>query len=197
MNFTPSDYLIRSYQPSDEPSWLRCRALSFLSSQYYDDVKPHRTVLIEPAIALVAVSRADGNVLGVLDIECNGNEATIDTVAVHPDHQHKGIASSLLSTALAHLEELGTKTLDAWTREDLAANSWYLHHKFVENYRYMHVYLGEPDDHGGFSTPQGLSSPVIAFMHGAIEDEVELRERYARVYICRQYVRPVSLPQDA
>lgn len=30
---------IRDYGPGDEESWIRCRALSFLSSPYFDDVK--------------------------------------------------------------------------------------------------------------------------------------------------------------
>jgi hypothetical protein len=36
-----------------------------------------------------------------------------------------------------------------------------------------------------------MSSPVIAFMHAPIEREVELREAYRRVYVCRRFVREV------
>lgn len=34
-----------------------CRGLSFLGTQYFDDVKPHRTLPKQPALALVAVLR--------------------------------------------------------------------------------------------------------------------------------------------
>lgn len=170
---------------------MRCRALSFLSTQYYDDVKPNRTILTQPAIALVAVVPADETVIGVLDVELNGDTATIDTIATHPDRQSSGVATSLLQRALVSLRELGTKTLDAWTREDIAANAWYQRNGFVENYRYMHVYLGDTDDHSGFRTPEGLSSPVVALMHGKLEDEADLRNQYTRTYACRQYIRPV------
>lgn len=185
-------FAIRPYQSTDESSWVRCRALSFLSTQYYDDVKPSRTVLAQSAIALVAVSRDEATVIGILDIELDGDAATIDTIATHPDHQHGGVATGLLRHALPMLRERGASTLDAWTREDIAANAWYQRNGFVENYRYMHVYLGDADDHEGFQTPSGLSSPVMAFMHGRPEDENDLRRRYARTYACRQYIRPVS-----
>jgi ribosomal protein S18 acetylase RimI-like enzyme len=189
---SPSRFAVRPYQRTDESSWVRCRALSFLSTQYYDDVKPSRTVLTQPAIALVAVSHDEATVIGILDIELDGETATIDTIATHPDHQHRGVATGLLRHALPMLRERGASTLDAWTREDVAANGWYQRNAFVENYRYVHVYLGDTDDHEGFQTPTGLSLPVIAFMHGKLEDENELRRRYARTYICRQYIRPVS-----
>lgn len=184
-------FTVRPFQTSDEHGWVLCRALSFLDTQYYDDVKPHRTVLSDPAIALVAVTDA-GEVIGVLDIEIEGAQATIDTIATHPEHQGRGVATILLHAALPLLEQLDVTTLDAWTREDDAANRWYQRHGFVESFRYLHVYLQDGDDAEGFTTPDGLSAPVAAFVHGKIEDEAELRARYRRVYVCRQYVRPVG-----
>lgn len=77
----PPTFAVRSYHPSDQASWLRCRALSFLSTQNYDNVRPRRTILTQPAIALVAVVPDDGTVIGVLDIEFHGGTATIDTIA--------------------------------------------------------------------------------------------------------------------
>ena len=85
-----------------------------------------------------------------------------------------------------------TCTLDAWTREDIAANSWYRRNGFSERYRYLHVYLGDGDDATGFTTPEGLSAPVSAFVHASIEDEATMRERYRRVYLCRQYLRELD-----
>lgn len=190
MSLSSAPFTVRAYRPADESGWLRCRFLAFLSTQYYDDVKPHRTVLAEPSIALVAVSPT-GEIIGILDVQVDGNAATIDTVATHPDHQGAGVGSALLREVLSHLEAARVETLDAWTREDVAANRWYRSHGFSEQYRYLHVYLNDGDDDTGFATPDGLSAPVSAFLHGGIEDEARMRARFRRVYVCRQYLRPV------
>ncbi len=190
MSLSSAPFTVRAYRPADESGWLRCRVLAFLSTQYYDDVKPHRTVLAEPSIALVAVSPT-GEIIGILDVQVDGNAATIDTVATHPDHQGAGVGSALLREVLSHLEAARVESLDAWTREDVAANRWYRSHGFSEQYRYLHVYLNDGDDDTGFATPDGLSAPVSAFLHGGIEDEARMRARFRRVYVCRQYLRPV------
>lgn len=179
---------MRSYLPADEPGWLRCRVLSFLNTQYYDDVKPHRTTFDLPAVRLVAVAD-DGTISGVLDVEIDGAAATIDTVAVHPDHARQGIATALLDAALPLVRNAGATTLDAWTREDEAANAWYLGSGFVEKFRYLHVYKDGDEPGEGFTTPDGLSAPVVAFMHADISREAELRAQFARVHVCRQYLR--------
>lgn len=194
MTRNPSSSLqfeVRSYASSDEVGWVRCRALSFLSTQYYDDVKPQRTPLIEPSIALVATSPSN-DLVGLLDVEIDGDSATIDTVAVYPDYQGGGVATALLDACLPLLRVRGVAVLDAWTREDAAANGWYRKNEFIEKVRYMHVYLGEGDDATEFESPKGLSAPVMAFLHGRSEDEASLRSRYRRVYVCRQYVRTLA-----
>ena len=178
----------RPYLPADEPGWLRCRVLSFLGTQYHDDVKPHRTAFDLPAVSMVAVAD-DGAIAGLLDVEIDGRAATIDTVAVHPDHTRQGIATALLDAALPQVREAGATVLDAWTREDEAANAWYLGSGFVENFRYLHVYKDGDDPADGFTTPDGLSAPVIAFMHADIAREAEMRARFTRVHVCRQYRR--------
>ncbi|MDF1480418.1 GNAT family N-acetyltransferase [Leifsonia sp. H3M29-4] len=177
---------IRAYRPADEPSWLQCRLLSFFATDYYDDVKVAKTRLAPGSIELVA--ERDGEVVGILDVENDGDAATIDTLAVHPTAQRTGLASALLDAALAQLPPTVT-TLDAWTREDAAANAWYVAAGFRETYRYLHVYVGDGDP--TFPGPEGMSSPVIAFMHAPIEQEAELREAYRRVYVCRRFVRVV------
>lgn len=185
-------FLVRPYQPSDEIGWLRCRVLSFLDTQYYDDVKIRRTVLAESSIALVAVTPA-GEIVGILDIETDGDAGTIDTIATHPDHQGVGIATALLEASLSRLDHDNIATLDAWTREDIAANRWYQSKGFAENYRYLHVYLSDGDDHAGFTAPDGLSRPISVFTHGKIEDEIHMRTQFQRVYVCRQYIRPITM----
>lgn len=184
---------IRNYEHEDERGWLRCRLLSFFDTTYYDDVKTERTTFELPAIRLVG--DVDGVIAGLIDIEIDGSAATIDSIAVHPDHQRSGIATALLRDGLRRLPAEVT-TLDAWTREDESALRWYSANGFTEAYRYLHVYKGydEPDD--GFTSPPPLSSPVMAFCHAPIELEADLRARYQRVYICRQFVLAVSADRD-
>ncbi|WP_370582215.1 GNAT family N-acetyltransferase [Plantibacter sp. VKM Ac-2880] len=196
MTTHPNDVTIRAFSPADETGWLRCRVLAFLSTQYYDDVWQHRPQLSEPSFGLVAVD-AEQCVVGLLDVRVDGAEATIDTVAVHPDHQDGGIATGLLDAALARLSGSGVSSLDAWTREDPAANAWYRRMGFTEQDRYLHVHLSDGDDADGFVTPPGFSNPVSAFVHVGIEREAEVRSRFARVYVCRQYQRDLHVPSSA
>jgi ribosomal protein S18 acetylase RimI-like enzyme len=126
----PAPFTVRQYQSDDHDGWVRCRVLSFLDTQYYDDVRPSRAKL---------------------------NNPSIDTIATHPDHRNSGVGTGLLQTALEHLANLGIETLDAWTREDAAANRWYQRNGFMKQFRYLHIYLGEDDDPTGFVTPQRLS----------------------------------------
>jgi ribosomal protein S18 acetylase RimI-like enzyme len=175
---------IRAYRASDEASWLQCRVLGFLHTNYYDDVKVAKTRLIPGSIELVA--EAGGEIVGILDVEVDGDAATIDTIAVHPSAQRRGIANALLDEALRLLPPM-VRTIDAWTREDDAANAWYVSAGFRENYRYLHVYVGDGDP--PFPGPPGMSAPIMAFVHAPIEQEAEARGVYRRVYVCRQYVR--------
>lgn len=181
---------IRDYESSDEVGWLRCRVLSFLGTQYYDDVRPRRAPLEGGSVGLVAVvpSPAGDQVVGILDVEVDGAEATIDTLAVHPDHARRGIGAAMLAVGTGRLGAQGVRTLDAWTREDVAANAWYLAQGFEERYRYVHVHKEGDDEPGGFSSPDGLSAPVRAFAHAPLAMEAQLRAELGRVYVCRQYV---------
>ncbi|MGB9036342.1 MAG: GNAT family N-acetyltransferase [Paeniglutamicibacter sp.] len=177
---------IREYQPADERGWLECRLLSFLDSNYYDDVRTDRSDIEAPNLSLVAED--NGTIVGLIDIELDGDAATIDSIAVHPGARQQGMASALLDEALARLPS-GTRTLDAWTREDAAANGWYQRNGFEEAYRYLHVYKGYSEPNDGFQCPEGLSRPVLAFMHADIKDEESMRRAFKRVYVCRQVRR--------
>ncbi|TFD59936.1 N-acetyltransferase [Cryobacterium suzukii] len=176
---------IRNYRAADERSWLICRLLSFFDTDYYDDVKICKTTFASDRVELVACSGDD--VVGLIDVEIDGDTATIDSIAVHPHAQRQGIASELLHEALRRLPANVT-SLDAWTRATESANDWYASAGFSENYRYLHVYKDSVSGDDGFESPAGLSTPVHAFMHARIELEDELRERYSRVYVCRQYL---------
>lgn len=195
---------IRDYRDDDEASWLRCRVLSFLGSAYFDDVKTQRPTFENESIQLVATVarpaqvRTPGTeqVVGILDLELWDDDgvaaATIDTIAVHPDHQRHGIADALLAEGLARLEAAGTTVLDAWTRQDAAATYWYVRNGFRVEEEYLHVYTGA-EQAQDFAAPEGLSRPVTAFCHARLADEEQMRARYTRVYRCRQFTRPVRL----
>lgn len=116
------------------------------------------------------------------------------------DHRHDrrpprppagGGAGALLERALPTLQARGTRSLDAWTREDPEACGWYEAQGFVVEQTYLHVCkddaLGDRDE--GFTAPHGLSAPVKSFHHGPDEDPQVWRARFARVHQCRRYLR--------
>lgn len=129
-------------------------------------------------------------VVGIMEIDIADDPAAIDTVAVHPDHQGRGIASALLAHARAELSG-SVATLDAWTREDEPALEWYRAKGFVESEHYLHVYKSWSGPGEEWTSPAQLSAPVTAFCHAAIDDETEIRARFARVYVCRRFSQPV------
>lgn len=174
---------VRDYETADETPWLRCRVLAFLATSFYDDVWP---VKRRADLELVAT---DGGVLaGVLDVSVPGVNALVETVAVHPDHQRRGVATALLGEALQRLERCGVRTLEAWVREDEPALLWFARNGFVEASRSLHVYASEDEVGTVLNAKYGLL-PVGALLHARIERETELRQRFERVHVCRRMVR--------
>ncbi|MEU6246228.1 GNAT family N-acetyltransferase [Glycomyces sp. NPDC047010] len=184
---------IRDYVAADEDGWLRCRVLAFLGTSYFDAVEPRKPAIEEPGFSLVAV--AGDAIVGLMDVAVEGAEATIESVAVHPDQRSEGIARALLDAAVERLTGTGVATVDAWTREDPGTLAWYRATGFTEGDHYLHVYADlyahpeEPDRAVG-SRRAGLR-PVKAFLHAGIEDEARLREEFSRVHVCRRFVRPI------
>ena len=191
--FTPEAVTIRNYKPADEQEWLRCRALAFLSTAYFDDVLTKKPTYDFPAVELVADPA--GAVVGLIDVTIADQLATIESVAVHPDAARNGIGSLLLDEAQRRLPDNVT-SLDAWTRDDEAANNWYVSNGFRENFRYLHVYAAGAQEPGAavIQARAGLT-PVAAFFHAGISDETMLRSEFSRVHICRQYVRSIGAPK--
>jgi ribosomal protein S18 acetylase RimI-like enzyme len=177
---------VRDYEPADETSWLRCRVLGFLATSYHDDVWQARR---RTDLELVAID--GGVVVGALDVSVAGPEATIDTVVAHPEHQGRGVATALLTEALRRLERCGVRQVDAWTREDKAALGWFARNGFVETSRYLHVYASADEVGTVLSAKHGLM-PVGAFLHARIEREIEMRQRFERVHVCRRLVREIA-----
>jgi GNAT superfamily N-acetyltransferase len=183
-------YTLREYTPGDESSWLRCRVLSFLGTAYYDDVDRAKPSIPAPGLQLVAVDTA-GTVVGIMDTAVDASLATIDTVAVHPDHQRRGLAAALLRRTRAVVRERGASTLDAWTRDDPDTLSWYRAMGFTESDHYLHVYAhrytapGEPDR--AILTPRPGLRLMAAFLHAKLEDEERMRAEFSRVHVCRRF----------
>ena len=142
---------VRPYEPADEVGWVRCRVLSFLGSAFWDAVEREKERYERAAIELVAED--GGAIVGLLDVECEtpaladrpGAGGMIWHLAVHPDHQRRGIASALLAEAERLAGERGLERLEAWTRDDAHVQRWYESHGFVQIDGYLHVYL-ERDD---------------------------------------------------
>jgi N-acetylglutamate synthase-like GNAT family acetyltransferase len=188
---------VRDFQPADEQDWLRCRVLSFLGTAYFDDVMTAKT---SPVMGAELVAVDAGAITGVLDLSAAGSLATIETIAVHPDHQHRGIGTALLEEACARAAELGATTMDAWTRDDDDTLRWYRSRGFRESDHYLHVYAdhyvnaAEPAE---AVEPRPGLEPIKVFLHATLDHEAEARERFRRVHVCRRFARPVGGPVSA
>lgn len=164
---------IRDYHASDEPSWLRCRVLAFLHTAYFDDVWTSKPRIRRPGFELVTVD--DGAVVGILDPDIEGHDATIDTIAVHPDYQRQGLGNAMLHRARERCRELGATTLDAWTRDDEATLRWYRRAGFTESDHYLHVYadhyVSPSEPANAIEGPRPELRPIKLFLHARMEHE--------------------------
>ncbi len=186
------DYVIRNYVDRDEPSWLRCRVLSFLSTSYFDDVVVQKPPVGSLGFEVVAVDVFE-SVVGVMDTVVDGTVATIDTLAVHPDHQHRGIARALLAHTIAQAQARALTVISAWTRDEPAALGFYRANGLMEADHYLHVFATRHADGGELDRAIEAMNPglqvVSAFFHAEVEDEIELRQKFSRVHVCRRFTR--------
>jgi len=187
-------YAVRDYLPADETAWLRCHVLAFLDTSYYDSVERSKPAIAVAGFELVATAPS-GELVGMLDVAVDGESATIETVAVHPDHRAHGVGRTLLQEALRRLAALGLTVLDAWTRDDPDALRWYRSNGFTEGEHYLHVYAdfyadtAEPDR--AIGGRRARLRPIKVFLHGDLEDEAAMREEFGRVHVCRRFVREI------
>jgi len=178
--------LVRAYTAADEQGWLHCRVLSFLPTAYFDDVSTKKPTVEGVEI----VAEVDGRIAGILDASLDGDLMTIDTVAVHPDHQCKGIGTMLFQETRRQAKALGAATLDAWTRDDAATLRWYHAMGFAESDHYLHVYADyyvDREEPSRAVQPRPGLDPIKIFLHGKVEDEEEMRRQFRRVHVCRRF----------
>lgn len=130
---------IKKYDSLYEKSWVYCKALSYIFSDFFDDISREKddfTDFYEDSIELVALNGS--TVVGLLDIGIYSREDSLkypyypcDKVAyfanfaVHPDYQNRGIAKSLLAEVEKLLLLKGVEALAIFTRADEAANHLY------------------------------------------------------------------------
>ena len=192
MGETMPRYTIREYTPADETSWLRCRVLAFLDTSYYDSVERVKPPIVAPGFELVAVDE-QGAISGLIDVAIDGDLATIESVAVHPDQRRRGIGRALLAEAAVRAAAASATMLDAWTRDDPDTLSWYRDMGFAESDHYLHVYANYYTDaeepKRAIAERQAGLNPMIMFLHAKLAEEQRMREQFARVHVCRRFAK--------
>lgn len=192
---------IRPYRPADERGWLQCRLLSFFGSAYYDDVVREKGTYGRPAIELVA--DAEGEIVGLIDVECEEEPGTVCEdrpglggmiwhLAVHPEHQRRGIAAALLGEAERLARERGLSRFEAWTRDDRHVHAWYESLGFERAFSYLHVYIERDEGLRELDAEGGDLKLVKAFAHYTGDRPDEIRRRYRRVHDCVLFERRLA-----
>jgi N-acetylglutamate synthase-like GNAT family acetyltransferase len=195
------DVVIRPYRDEDERGWVLCRVLAFLDTAFFDDVRREKERYERDAVELVAES--EGEIVGLIDVECESEPGTICEdrpdlggmiwhLAVHPEHQRGGIATSLLTEAEIRARGKGIARFEAWTRDDLAARAWYEARGFelVQSYTQAYIELDEDLRDLFPVTADGLR-PVRVFAH-SVGNPDAMRARFRRVHETVLYERRLA-----
>ena len=150
---------IRELGPNDEQSWLRCRALGFLYTAYFDDVVTRKPGYDGPAVELVA--EIAGEIVGLIDVEIAGELATIETIAVH---------------AWTRDDEPANR----W----YLANGFRENYRYLHVYA-----SSENEAEAAMVEVRPGLTAVTGYFHAEISNEEAIRGEFSRVHICRQYIR--------
>lgn len=125
--------IIREYCDKDEQAWVRCRAIAFLDSSYWNDVKTQKEKYDNPSISLVA--EEDGQVIGFIDAELDSEQASccgegernavIWHLGVLPEYRRLSVARRLWEETKKRLLAENIHYCEVWTQEDEPANRFY------------------------------------------------------------------------
>ena len=78
------------------------------------------------------LGEVDGRPAAALIVGLDGTAATLSRVAVHPDHQHRGIATAMVQCAMDLLAAEGVRTLTLGARPEFPfIRRWWQRHGFV------------------------------------------------------------------
>jgi len=188
---------IRRYHADDEKGWVRCRALSFLDTAYYDNVLREKENYTNPAIELVA--EINNQIVGLIDVECEQTPKTVCTgdrglggmiwhIAVHPDFQRMRIGEKLLHEAENMAKEKGISYLEAWTRDDQWVIHWYEKHGFVKGYSYLHVFIDHPEELKSINADLQF---VQAWAHYAGDEKEKMKAAFHRTHDCSSFMKKI------
>ena len=151
-----------------------------------------------PAIELVA--DAGGEIVGLIDVEHGfepgdvladrpGTGGMIWHIAVHPEHQRRGVATALVVEAERLARERGLARFEAWTRDDAHVHAWYESLGFVPGESYLHVYLDRDEGFRELDVEGRGLKLVKAFAHYTGDNPDEIRQRFRRVHDCVLFER--------
>lgn len=189
--------IIRDYEKNDEVSWLRCRVLSFLDTAYYDHVLIEKEHYDNPSIELIAAQ--DNIVIGFIDLELDTSNKRVCSnrtglggmvwhLGVHPDYRKTGIGKTLLEEAITRAKAVQIERLEAWTRDDLWVNEWYVNRGFQRIDSYLQVYMQTAIEIEGTILSQVPELyPVSLFAHYVGEDRQKIKEQFSRVHETNLY----------
>ena len=113
---------IRKATPDDAVGLTDCTAAAYAGFDIPD--LPDVTIGIADDIAAhtVLVCVHQGRIIGGLILSVDGSAAHLRNVAVHPDHNGRGIGTALINAAIATLDPRQVKSVDLATHRAMPGN---------------------------------------------------------------------------
>lgn len=188
--------ILKMYHHDYETGWLRCRVLSFLYTAYHDDVLQKKTDYQYASTELIVCD--EDEVVGLFDMEfedmpgdvCSkrpGKGAMIWNLAVLPEYQNKGVATSMLEHAVKLAKMKRYDRIEAWTRDDKKVIEWYEKRGFKLIDKYLHVYIDDEENRTVLKSQIEGLQPINTFAHYTGKDEELIKKKFKRVHECRLY----------